>query len=115
MLSIFKSLTSWYCVINALTVSWSVVIISVRPGTGAGLVMILGTVRRGKWRRTRRVMVVGGAVGERGAQRVNWLLRLRQLKAEAEGEWKSKGWDWSLGYRGRWGEARTKGYTNTKI
>ena len=37
---------------------------------------------------------------------------LSQLKAEAEGEWKSKGWDWSLGYRGRWGEARTKGDTD---
>ena len=70
--------------------------------------MILGTVRRGKWRRTRRVMVVGGAVGEKGAQRVNWLLRLRQLKAEAEGEWKAKGRPWSLGYRGRGGETRIK-------
>ena len=107
MLSTFTFLTSWDCVINALSVSWSVVIISVRLWTGAGLVMILGTVRRGKRRRTRRVMVVGGAVrerGQRGAHRVNWLLRPSQLKTEAEGEWKA----WSLGYRGRGGEARIK-------
>ena len=111
LLSTFKSLTSWDCVINALAVSWSVVIISVRLGTRAGLVMILGTVRRGKWRRTRRVMVVGGAVGERrerGAHRVNWLLGLSQFKAETEGKWKAKGWPWSLGYWGRGGETRIK-------
>ena len=99
---------------NALTVSWSVVIISVRLWTGAGLVMILRTVRRGKRRRTRVVMVVGGAGGgggeggEGGAHRVNWLLRPSQLKAEAEGEWKAKSRPWPLGYRGRGGEARIK-------
>ena len=59
------------------------------------------------------VMMKVMVVGRSRAQRLKWIIRtLSQLKAEAEGEWKSKGWDWSLGYRGRWGEARTKGYTN---
>ena len=56
------------------------------------------------------VMVKVMVIGRSRAQRLKWIIRmLSQLKAEAEGEWKSKGWDWSLGYRGRWGEARKKG------
>ena len=58
------------------------------------------------------VMVKVMVIGRSRAQRLKWIIRtLGQLKAKAEGEWKSKGWDWSLGYRGRWGEARTKRYT----
>ena len=93
LLSTFKFPTSRYCVINALTVSWSVVVISVRLGTGTGLVMVHRAIMR-----TRgiivMVMMVGWAVRENGAQRMKRFLRLLsqpKANANAKGEWKSKG------------------------
>ena len=104
LLSTFKSPTSWYCVINALTVSWSVVVISVRLGTGTGLVMVHRAIMRTRGimvmvvRRARgiivMVMMVGWAVRESGAQRMKRFLRLLsqpKANANAKGEWKSKG------------------------
>ena len=113
-----------------MAVSRSVVIIPVRLGTAAGLSMVLRAVMRRREVMVKIMVVVKIivvvvvkvmlvvmvkviVVGQRRAKRVKCLMRtLSQLKAEAEGEWKSKGWDWSLGYRGRWGEARTKGDTD---
>lgn len=100
LLSTFKSPTSWYCVINALTVSWSVVVISVRLGTGTGLVMVHRAMMMGWGTRKRDIMVivmvmmVGWAVRENGAQRMKRFLRLLsqpKANANAKGEWKSKG------------------------
>ena len=100
LLSHHKCLTSWYCV---KTVSWSVVVISIRLGTGTGLVMVNRAIMRTRRimvmvvRRARgiivMVMVVGRAVGESGGQRkMRFLRSLSQPKADAnaKGEWKSK-------------------------